>query len=472
MPSLPVLGKHLRPPGDADSSAPAALGDPANSLTEAGRKLQRLWEELKKLQKAGLQKQAAAALLRAYAGPASQHSLRMEHATDAATQQYDDLLTSCWRDLLERDLDDAAVELLGLPARFGGLGAQLAGTRRHAAFLASWSAAAQEVTEDQGSGTLSDCLERLPRAAQQLETARRGLQGQGLELAPGGDLATALQTPLKQGLATEKMQRTLRAALLRRLPLHRQAELRGAAGSGSAAFLAYPQDELCSLENALWQAGARRRLQLPRAELSQQELATATAACCLRAANGAGCRGALDDGGYHALTCQLGGGVVARHGGLNRRVGGLLHRWRGERPLLEQQRVPTWDRQRPDGQLERAILDLQYQDDDGTRWLDVSVRHPAAGTQAELRVAARRDGEASRRGERDKHARYPGDRLTPFVLEAGGRLGAEGRLWLLGQVRRLPEDQQARELARAYKVLSCGLQAATARQLRKAAGLR
>ena len=314
-------------------------------------------------------------------------------------------------------------------------------------------------------------MERLPRAAQQLATARRGLQDQGLELAAGGDLATALQTPLKQGLATEKVQRNQRAALLRRLHLSGRAELRGAAGRGSGAYLTYPEDELCTLEDAHWETSTRRRLQLPRAELNQQQLATAGAACCLRGADGAGCAGALDERGYHALTCQLGGGVLARHGGLNRRVAGLLHRWRGERPLLEQ-RVPTWDRRRPDGQLERAILDLEYQEDDGARWLDVSVRHPAAGTQAELHVAARRDGEASRRGEREKHARYPGARLTPFVLEAGGRLGAEARLWLLGQVRRLPEDQQPRELARAYKVLFCGLQAATARQLRKAAGLR
>ena len=162
---------------------------------------------------------------------------------------------------------------------------------------------------------------------------------------------------------------------------------------------------------------------------------------------------------------------MLRHGRLARRTGGLLTRWRGERPLFEQ-RVPTWDRTRANGELERAILDLEYQDDDGRRWLDVSIRHPAAGTQAELRVAARRDGEASRRGERDKHARYPGARLTPFVLEAGGRMGAEARFWLLSQVRQMPEDQQQRELARAYKVLSCGLQADTAKQLRSAAGLR
>ena len=145
-------------------------------------------------------------------------------------------------------------------------------------------------------------------------------------------------------------------------------------------------------------------------------------------------------------------------------------RWRGERPLYEQ-RVPTWDRMR-EGEQERAVLDLEYQDGGGRRWLDVSVRHPAAGTSAELRVAARWDGEASRRGERDKHKRFPGSQLTAFILEAGGRLGAEARLWLLQQIRQLPDDVQTRERARTYKVLSCGLQADIATQMRKAAGLR
>ena len=471
--SLPVLGKHLRPPGDADASAPASLGESANSLGGAARRLKDLTDELLKLNKAGLCKQTAGALLRAYAGPASQHSLRMELAADAATVHYDQQLAASWQALLRRDLGETALALLGLPAREGGVGAQPASTRRHAAFLASWTAAAAEVAQDLGCGTLADCLERLPRAAEQLESARQGLRGQGLELAAGGDLATPLSTPLRQGLATGKVQKTQRAALLERLPLPQQAALRGAAGPGSASFLACPDDDLCALEDLHWETATRQRLQLPRAELSQQELAGAAAAappCCLRGASGAGCGGALDDRGYHALTCQLGGGVVARHGHLARRLGGLLARWRGERPLFEQ-RVPSWDRLRG-GRLEHAILDLEYQDDRGRRWLDMTVRHPAAGTAAELRVAARRDGEAGRRGERDKHARYPGAQLTPFVLETGGRMGAEARLWLLEQVRQLPGDQEQRELARAYKVLSAGLQAFTARQLRKAAGLK
>ena len=105
-------------------------------------------------------------------------------------------------------------------------------------------------------------------------------------------------------------------------------------------------------------------------------------------------------------------------------------------------------------------------------WLDVTIRHSAAGGPAELSAAARRDGEACRRGEREKHARYPGDRLVPFALECAGRLGGEARQWLRAQVRALPEDMQLFELTRAYKIVSCALQGQVARQLRKAAGLR
>jgi hypothetical protein len=102
-------------------------------------------------------------------------------------------------------------------------------------------------------------------------------------------------------------------------------------------------------------------------------------------------------------------------------------------------------------------------------WIDVSVRHPAAGDAVNL--AAKRAGEAARRGEKDKHARYPGDRLTPFVVEVPGRLGGEARHWLLQLVRSQPEDLWTSELTRAYKVVSCALQAQTALQLRRAAGI-
>ena len=115
---------------------------------------------------------------------------------------------------------------------------------------------------------------------------------------------------------------------------------------------------------------------------------------------------------------------------------------------------------------------MEYAAEDGRRWLDVTVRRPAAGDRAAVLAACRRDGEATRRAERSKHQRYPGSQLTPFALETPGRLGAEAKAWLLSEVRQLPADTQARELARAYKVVSCALQTEVVRQLRRAAGLR
>ena len=99
------------------------------------------------------------------------------------------------------------------------------------------------------------------------------------------------------------------------------------------------------------------------------------------------------------------------------------------------------------------------------------MRHPAASNATNFRNAAKRDGEASRRGERQKHSRYPGQRFISFVVETPGRIGAKARFWLLSQIRELPDDIQARELERAYRAISCVVQGEAAKQFRRAAGL-
>ena len=186
------------------------------------------------------------------------------------------------------------------------------------------------------------------------------------------------------------------------------------------------------MENGVWCAALRQRLAMPRAECSQAQLAHAAPHCHLRSSSETVCGQELDTNGYHTLTDQRGGNILIRHERLNRALGGLVMRWRAVGALYNQ-RVPHWDRpsRRPgrEGEIEHAELDLEYSDDDGRRWIDVSVRHPAAGDAAAVRKAVRRDGEAAQRGEKTKHERYPGDWLTPFVVEIPGRLVAEaGRL--------------------------------------------
>ena len=275
------------------------------------------------------------------------------------------------------------------------------------------------------------------------------------------------------------VRKTTQAAARQRVHLRNQAVLQSAGGPGSGAYLQYPTEAACALEDVEWATGTRCRLLLPRPECSSDELARASATCCNQTGAGVRCQAPLDENGYHAATCQHGGGIVRRHGGLAKAVGALAARWTHDRPLYEQ-RVPTWDRFRPrraaegagPAVFERAILDVQYEDVDGRRWVDVTVRHPAAGDEPAVRVAARRPGEASRRAEREKHDRYPGERLTAFAVESAGRLGAEARQWLVSHVRELPEDEQPAELARAYCAISCAVQRRLARQLRQAAGLR
>ena len=118
---------------------------------------------------------------------------------------------------------------------------------------------------------------------------------------------------------------------------------------------------------------------------------------------------------------------MVRHAWYAKTAAGLLKRWTKQEPLLEQ-RVTTWDRprQRPrpgDDPLERAVLDIEYTTGNERRWIDVSLRHPAAGTEADRTRAARKAREAARRAERTKHERYPGEALTAFAVELPGRLG-------------------------------------------------
>ena len=113
---LPVLGTHLRAQGDSDEAA-HLLGHGSNGLPEATQRLRKLWSGLQELLGAGLKRQAAAALLRTYAGAASQHALQLTHATEADALHYDSTLKAAWESLAGRTLDDTASKRLGVPAK-------------------------------------------------------------------------------------------------------------------------------------------------------------------------------------------------------------------------------------------------------------------------------------------------------------------------------------------------------------------
>ena len=91
--------------------------------------------------------------------------------------------------------------------------------------------------------------------------------------------------------------------------------------------------------------------------------------------------------------------MLHRHNGLLHRVAGLVERWTHQTALKEQ-RVPAWDRpapRGPPGQVEQAVVDVEYQDSDGRRWVDVSVHDRPQATperlQGQLEETVRQPGE-------------------------------------------------------------------------------
>ena len=403
------------------------------------------------------------------------NTLCNESPSESRVVAYDKLLSDYWKTLADRTLTTESKERLGLPQRQSGCGVQYANTRRHAAFWRTGCATLQEVVADTRFPTAASFLEALPQYAAKLDAARQGLMQQGLTMSEGAPLADALiRNSWTQSMFVGIVQKRKYNAILRSLCEPRAANFRGAGGPGAAGFLQYPIDAECSVEDCLWSAALRKRIGLPRAEASDGELATAKQTCCCTSQEGHVCNAALDDNGTHAESEQSGGGVIRRHNRLKKAVGSLVKRRTQQEPLYEQ-RVPSWDRIRRGRRgtdIEHAILDVEYSEDGARRWIDVTVRQPAAAPDAATRAAAKKDGEASRRAEREKHERYPGPQLTPFAMETPGRICAEARFWLLAKVRELPPDMQRSEIDRAYRMLSCAVQSECAKQLRKAAGLK
>jgi len=172
----------------------------------------------------------------------------------------------------------------------------------------------------------------------------------------------------------------------------------------------------------------------------------------------------LDKRGLHARTCKTGGAVVRRHD----RIRDWLAAWVEEvtnRTALTEQFVPKWDRQDKKGQMIRAKLDVCFDDAQGRRvYVDVAVTDAATTCAQALRARAKRDGAAASEEEDEKRGRYPGPDLTPFVVEALGRLGDSADAFLRSLAPRDPEER-SRVLRAARQTLSVLVQIGNAELL-------
>ena len=114
--------------------------------------------------------------------------------------------------------------------------------------------------------------------------------------------------------------------------------------------------------------------------------------------------------------------------------------------------------------MERARLDIAFQGRAGTVYVDIAVTEATTASAQALSQRARVDGAAAAHEEQEKHWRYPGPDLIPFVLEAGGRLGESAESFLRSVAPKDLEDRAA-EIAAAKQALSCLLQLGNAEVL-------
>ena len=192
--------------------------------------------------------------------------------------------------------------------------------------------------------------------------------------------------------------------------------------------------------------------------------------------------------------CNVGGGVDRRHNSLQDCVETWLARVCNLPWVDHEQVVPEWDRwvqkkdertgapefrtvHTADGprldtvmELQQAKLDVAYTDDEGTRgYVDVAYTNACTDDARATERNARTPGRAASEREKHKRKRYPPEQnphveLTPFVVEARGRLGSEV-LAFLKQHAPAEESLRSVVLATALREISIVTQTGLARLL-------
>ena len=461
-PKMTVLKRQLQAPGDIDHhGAPVAAAQ--HTLDEEINRLQTLTAQLQRLVKAGLDLQTALAMLRAYAGPASQYTLRFNEVTPESAAAYDVALASAWSKLLGREVSSDNARLW-LPLRMGGCGAASARSRMFAAPWAAWCAVSDDLIRHMGANDVESLFEIVPAIGQRISELHAKLVNQGTVgniayIAPARAMSLGVSQKFLVSHAHKQILRTLRA----NMSTDEAAFLRTSSGQGAGGFLEVPLDDRWVMTNSRFSTAALRRMGIPYAAHS---LSPAVMPICPNTtAQGRVCGIQCDADGQHLECCAPGGGLMARHDGIVRCLGVLAARNFDPKPKLEQV-IPELA-QTVHGQIGQARLDVVIHDGIARMLVDVVVVSPYAGSQSFRVACARRDGHAARRAAIAKRSRYDSADLVPFALETGGRLGADARALLMKLAD--AADDRDEEIQFLYRAVSSVLQDGVARQLQVSA---
>ena len=332
------------------------------------------------------------------------------------------------------------------------------------ALLGSWELCFHDVAKALGCPAAASFRAQCPRATAVVEAAHAHVaSGQAFPWVQ----CFGQPQPKRQAAYAERVAESKHRELLAELSEEDRVDVRSAGGSGAGHFLLPPDQPDHVICDDHLVVAFRRRLRCPWAAGIP---APAQPPHCnhRNSTSGACCGAVLDARDFHAATCNTGGGVEHGHN----RIRDWLASWLGEQlgqAVPTETYVPGWDRQSgaldADGnpRVEHARLDLSFVDGEGRRaYVDVAVTSAGTTSAEARRKRAATDGAAAADTVRAKRSRYPAAQLpnnplTPFVVEALGRLSPEAEGFLRAHA---PEDKAVRSLVlrRAKQALSVHVQ--------------
>ena len=459
--SLPFVSAAADYIADAQD-VPVGSGAVDGALAPALAAHEHFVRNLRELRASGLSLQNALAMHRVFTDGAVTHLLRAGVVSYAECMKWDGAIVHFWGKELGRTFTEGQSAQFFLPLHLGGCGFQSAVWRREAAFLGSWELCFHDVARALGFPAAASFRAACPRAVAAVTAAYSGVApGQAF----GWTQCFGASQPKRQKAYSERVHTSRHAQLLALLSEEDQVDLRSAGGSGAGLFLLPPDDPAHKLGDDHLAVAIRRRLRCsfaagvpdPAHRPHCNHRSPKRGVCC-------GC--ALDSRDLHAACCNVGGGVDHGHNRIRDWLKAWLEERLGQRVATEEF-VPGWDRPSPTGEVdengapkvERARLDVAYVDAEGRRaYADIAVTSAGTASADNRSRRAAKDGVAAADMVRTKRSRYPAAKLpnnpmTPFVVEALGRLSPEAEGFLRAHA---PEDKAERSvvLRRAKQALS------------------
>ena len=443
----PVVLRLPMPIPDANGD----IGFDMQPTTETIATREGFLERLLHLRHAGVSSQIAFLIARTATDGDTNYLCQCMPVPHHAAAQLDRILLDGIYDLLSIDPAHAA----GMEARWfspwrdGGMGLQSVVHCASPLFMASAMRAASDAAARHGLPTAETLMQKLPGFAHLLTEQTTAMYNSGIgDAASLNDLFAKADSP--KLVASWRLSACARSISLFDSGADSEAVVtrKESSGTGAAAWLMAPTEPAHRMTDQAFVTSVRLRLHLPVfshtgvcAHTSKKRRNLPSQAC--------GCQ--RDAHGKHALLCQVGGYVVARHNRLRDVLADEITDATGSPAATEQHDAAAPDDRRPD---------INYMDWRGDMvHIDVEVVTPHAmsrGGGGDGRQV--RAGALVASGEALKRRKYAHLRLMPAVTSHLGRAGEDLISLIRSLHRNTDPEERSQAIAATWHKWSCTLQ--------------